>query len=247
MKPTKYLPILAASLIPATNAAVVFTDDFETPDVTAADSNGNTSGEINTSNWVRATNGFGATRQGTVDEAHGDFSDPVGEQAYAFRYTNSGITTAVGTVGSLATGQTITVTFDVVLDGHNSGTPYSAYLTTFSGGTRNTMNTGGFGGADVGTTSVLAGATGSYSGTTYNEISFSYTVGDAVIDSDGGTGGVNTTFDSAVLGHDIALRFVGATNTAIIDNVTVDVAVVPEPAAALLGSLGFLGLLRRRH
>lgn len=240
-------PVLALAFSGLSSATVVFTDDFETPDVTAAQSDGNTSGAINTSNWVKANQGFGAGRQGTVDEAHGDFTDPVGEQAYAFRYTNSGITTAVGTVGSLATGQTITVTFDVVLDGHNSGAPYSAYLTTFNGGTRNTMNTGGFGGADVGTTSVLASATGSYSGTTYSQISFSYIVGDAVLDSNGAAGGGGTVFDGAVLGHDIALRFVGATDTAIIDNVSIDISVVPEPSIALFGSLGLLALLRRRR
>ncbi|MGA0900343.1 MAG: hypothetical protein ACO3SO_08060, partial [Luteolibacter sp.] len=44
------------------SAAVVFTDDFETPDVTSAQSDGNTSGAINSDNWVKASIGFGAGR-----------------------------------------------------------------------------------------------------------------------------------------------------------------------------------------
>ena len=40
---------------------------------------------------------------------------------------------------------------------------------------------------------------------------------------------------------------VGGAAFVIYDNVTIDVAVVPEPAAALLGSLGLFALLRRRR
>jgi hypothetical protein len=225
------LALSAASL----QAAVVFTDDFETPDVTAADSDGNTSGAIDTSKWVQASNGFGSGRQGTVDEAHGDFTDPVGEQAYAFRYTNSGITTAAGVFGNLGdfVGQTLTVTFDVVLDGHNGGQPFHAGLVTFAaGGTRNDI-TGGMG---TGTSAVLAelndagdgtGPTGVTVDATYQTVSFSYT-------PDGTEGTLN---------DDLALRFDGATTTAIIDNVSV----VPEPSIAILGGLGLFGLLRRRR
>jgi hypothetical protein len=222
----------------AANAAVVFSDDFESPDVTAAQSDGNTSGAIDSSKWVQADTGYGSGRQGIVDEAHGDFTDPVGEQGYAFRYTNSGITTAEGLIGDLTSGVTYTVSFDVVLDGHNDGRPYDAGLVTFAGaGTRNDMTDG----MSTKTTAVLATLSGAGSDgsggadgngvlvdTEYQNLSFSYT-------ADG---------TESTLGQDVALRFDGATTTAIIDNVSV--GVVPEPASLALMGLGGLLMLPRR-
>ena len=222
---------LVLGMIGSASAAVVFSDDFETPDVTAAQSDGNTSGAIDTNKWQKNTQGFGAGRQGTVDEAHGDFTDPVGEQAYAFRYTNSGITTKDGLIGNLTSGYTYTISFDVVLDGHNTTTPYNAALVTFNGGLRDRMNGGGIGQE---TTSILSTASGNATvDGLYTTIMFSYT-------SDGTEG---------TLGHDVALRFQGATSSAIIDNVSIDVDTgeIPEPSTALFGGLGALLLLRRRR
>lgn len=236
---------LAAIILASTSpihGALVFFDDFEsgsndaavvtttgaysqTPDVTGAQSDGNTSGGINTTLWVKGNQGFGSTRQGLVDETHGDFTDPVGEQAYTFRYTNSGITTQSGLIGVLVAGSTYTVTFDVVLDGHNAANTYDAYLLTFNGGARNDTR------GTAGSTSTLARLNGTYGNATYQTFSFEYT-------ADGTEG---------TLGHDVALRFDGASNSAIIDNVTVDVVAVPESAAAMLGCLGGLILLRRRR
>lgn len=223
--------VASMSLIAASaNAAIVFTDDFESPDVTAAQSDGNTSGAVTTSKWVRATNGFGAGRDGTVDEAHGDFTDPVGEQAYAFRYTNSGITTTFESIGALVAGSTYTVTFDAVLDGHNAGAPFLAALVTFDGaGTRTSIN----GSVADNTSKVLDTLSGSYAGTTYQQFSFSFTA-DAIL-------------DAAVLGHDVALRIDGATNSAIIDNISVDVVPIPEPSSTALFGLGGLALILRRR
>ena len=249
-----------AVLSATASAAVVFFDDFEngvndatvdrttggysqTADVNDAQSNGNTSGAFNNVLWVGATEGFGGGRRGLVDEVHGDFTDPVGEQAFAFRYTNSGLTTAFGVLGALQLGDTITVSFDVVRDGHNNADPYAAYLVTFDGAsTRNNVTN-----YINNTSSILDRATGNATGTTYSTISFTYTVGDNVIDANGATGGTSTTFDNAVLGHDLAIRFDGATSTGIIDNVQIDIVPVPEPAAAMLGALGGLLLLRRRR
>jgi hypothetical protein len=238
----KYSAAIILALISPVYGAVVFFDDFEsgsndaalvttagaysqTPDVTGAQSDGYTSGGINTTLWVKANQGFGATRQGLVDESHGDFTDPVGEQAYTFRYTNSGITTQSGLIGALVAGSTYTVTFDVVLDGHNAANTYDAYLLTFNGGARNDAR------GTAGSTSTLARLNGTYGNATYQTFSFDYT-------ADGTEG---------TLGHDVALRFDGASNSAIIDNVTVDVVAVPEPVAAMLGGLGGLLLLRRRR
>jgi len=194
---------------------VVFFDNFEaggnpstlpatagsysnTPDVSSAQSTGDTSGASNTALWVRATQGFGASRCGLVDESAGAFTDPVGEQAFAFRYTNSGLTTAQGVIGALTAGVTYTVTFDVVAD--TAATPYSMVLVTFNGAARNDVR------SNTGATSTLATKSGNATGDgNYTTVNLSYT-------SDG---------SEATLGHDVALRFYGATTSATIDNVQV--------------------------
>ncbi|MGB1128597.1 MAG: PASTA domain-containing protein, partial [Haloferula sp.] len=193
--------------VAAPPVGVVFTDDFEvssgSPDVDAAGSTGSTSKQTNTTYWVRASQGFGANDHGIVDESAGQFTDPSGEQAYAFRYTNSGLTTAEGVIGSLGAGTTYTVTFDVVGDGHNGGGSYQAELVTFApGAARNDARAG-----TSGTSSLLASQGGSYSATSYQQVSFTYV-------ADG---------SEAALGDDVALRFIGASTSANIDNVQVQV------------------------
>jgi hypothetical protein len=197
---------------------VVFFDNFEagsnpsalpatagsysnTPDVSAAQSTGNTSGAANTALWVRANQGFGATRCGLVDESAGAFADPAGEQAFAFRYTNSGLTTAFGVIGSLTAGTTYTVSFDVVAD--TAATPYNMQFVTFNGaGTRNDIRSDSF------VSKVLASRSGNAPGDgSYQTVSIQFTP-DAVL-------------DAAVIGHDLAIRFKGATTSANIDNVSV--------------------------
>jgi hypothetical protein len=197
---------------------VVFFDNFEagsnpsalpatagsysnTPDVSAAQSTGNTSGAANTALWVRANQGFGASRCGLVDESAGAFADPAGEQAFAFRYTNSGLTTAFGVIGSLTAGTTYTVSFDVVAD--TAATPYNMQFVTFNGaGTRNDIRSDSF------VSKVLASRSGNAPGDgSYQTVSIQFTP-DAVL-------------DAAVIGHDLAIRFKGATTSANIDNVSV--------------------------
>lgn len=224
------------------NAVIIFAEDFESvedgfypvladdpgaaPDVTAAQSDGNTSGAFDSNYWVKANQGFGSGRQGLVDEDHGDFTDPAGKQAYAFRYTNSGLTTVEGLIGTLAAGNTYIVSFDVVLDGHNSTTPYRVSLVTFDGAARNDVRN------NTGATATLASANGDATGDgLYTTVTFSYT-------SDG---------TESVLGHDVALRIFGATSSAIIDNVTVDDGTIPEPASLALIGLGGLVMFSRRR
>jgi hypothetical protein len=50
-------------------ATPIFSDDFESLDVDATDYDGDgyPNGAIDTNKWVKATGGFGSTRQGTVD------------------------------------------------------------------------------------------------------------------------------------------------------------------------------------
>jgi len=153
--------------------------------------------------WVGATQGFGANRRGITDKAGGDFgaADP-NMQAFAFRYTNSGLTTAEGVIGSFAAGVTYTVSVAVVRDdGRNAGTPYTVQLVAFApGAARDDCRS-----TPAGST-VLASSGGNAPGdATWATVSFDFT-------PDAG---------DPSLGKDIGVRFLGATTSAIIDNVSV--------------------------
>jgi hypothetical protein len=190
-------PVEATLIIDVVKPLVeVFTEDFENPDV-ADYAQGTTPGS-----WVRSANGYGSNRHGLNDESNTEFTDPVGAQAYSFRYTNSGITTDVGLIGSLTTGTTYEVSFDVVVDGSDGGDNYTVALVTFDGAARDDVR---YGGGGTGTTSLLNSASGSYSGTSYQTVTFSYT-------ADG---------SEATLGHDVAVRIFGQSTSANIDNVSV--------------------------
>jgi methionine-rich copper-binding protein CopC len=123
------------------SVGLVFLDDFEvssgSPNVDAAGSLGFTSMQ-SSSKWVRAAVAFGSNNHGIVDESSGQFTDPGGEQAYAFRYTNSGITTAQGQIGTLTPAKSYRVTFNVVGDGSSGGGPYNVGLVTFAPGASRT-------------------------------------------------------------------------------------------------------------
>lgn len=57
-----------------------------------------------------------------------------------------------------------------------------------------------------------------------------------------------TAADTAIIGKQVSVGFDnGNTNYPEVDNVTFSHDVIPEPSAALLGSLGALALLRRRR
>jgi|GEM_PF-703273 len=183
---------------------LLLSEDFESPDVTAANSDGDTSG-AQPVGWLRATDGFGSNRCGIVDEVHGDFTDPVGEQAFATRYTNSGLVSAEGGIGNLTAGLTYTISFDVVMDGHNSATPYSVQFVAFSSGLATSGNASRSD-TNAGPGTTLASATGN--ATTdgnYTTVTFEFTpeIGD-----------LN-------LGQDLGVRILGATTSAIIDNIKV--------------------------
>ncbi len=193
----------AMLLSSAAHAVIVVNEGFEVPDVNNSQSDGNTSGAI-PSGWVGAQQGFGGNRRGIVDESHGDFTDPVGEQAFAFRYTNSGLTSGLGLIGNMTAGETYNVSFDVVMDGHNAGLPWRVKFVVFDEfAARDDVR-------DNNGTTVLYEANGNAtSDGLYTNISFNYLADEVT--------------DAASLGKDLAIRFVGATSSATIDNVVVDV------------------------
>ena len=244
------------------NAAIVFRDNFE-PGVnsnatslqgagTTADVStytlANTSRSANTTLWVRATEGFGASQNGLIDESENsgnNFTDPTGTQAYGFRYTNSGLTSAHNTIGSLTAGTIISVSFDVCVDGFNAGNAYEVGLVLFDGASTRNVQNGGF---ELNTAAVLKKASGTTSATNpWQTINFSYTVGDPLVDNNGAGSGASTAWLPSLLGLDIAFRIKGATTYANIDNVLIDISPIPEPTTALAGLLLGLGLLRRRR
>ena len=217
---TFFSTLTAAALLTATGAqaAVVFSSDME--------GHGNTDDNTLSSydkhnplptGWIDAKAGFGNDRAGL---------NLVGTNTvYSFRYTNSGLTTVDGVIGDLTAGETYTISFDVSLD-NGDASPFTVGLVTFADGADRTSINGSI---SDDTSAVLASTSGSWTGSEWtagggaivsgSTITFSYT-------ADGTEGS---------LGDDLAIRLDGASTSANIDNVVVDV--VPEP-----GSLALLGL-----
>ena len=180
---------------------ILLEEDFESPDVTPAQSVAKTS-QVIPSGWLGANKGYRSKFRGIIDEGSGDFTDPVGEQAFAFRYTNSGVVTSPGVIGVLTEGKQYEISFDVAMDAHNSGTYYLAEWVVYdSGDDRGDLRTGRLG-------TLLADASGnSTTDGAYTTVTFTFTP-DSVTHADS-------------IGKDLALRFIGATYTAMIDNVKV--------------------------
>ncbi len=215
MKPhTEFTALVAVAMLLAlvapARAVIVFTEDFETPDV-AGYSQGTTP-----SGWVRASVGYRSSYHGITDKASGDFSAPdPNHQAYAFRYTNSGIATAEGvlsgTDGLLPT-STYTLSFDVTKDYGSLGSPpkpglpYKADLVAVPAGASRT---------DMRGSTIPPGSS-----------LLASTSGNAPSDGSFANAGLAFTPDashSSVLGYDVGVIFRGATDSAIIDNVSFDI------------------------
>lgn len=223
--------LLTLSLLTLTSAkaTIVFSDDFESPAVTVAQSGSATTSQIRDGvKWVGASAGFNANRNGIENEGSGQFTDPTGSQAYAFRYTNSGVTSAEGQIGALSLGVNYTVSFDVVLDGFNNGDDFNVQLLAYNiGDARNDARSPTPG-------VILASLSGNDVATsTYQSYSFTFTA-DAVT-------------NAAEIGLDLAVRFDGSTDSANWDNVVIEATPIPEPSSLLLLALGGLGLLTHRR
>ena len=183
------------------NAAIVFYEDFESPLV-----NGYAEGTTPPSKWVRGAQGYGGGSHGLDNKNGGDFNAPFGnDQAYAFRYTNSGLTTAEGVVCDLVGNVTYTVSFDVVKDGVSVfGTPalpYTVQLIAFAPGVaRDDCRSTPAGSAVLASAGGNAPADGSWA-----TVTFSY----------------RTDNGSEYLFYDLGVRRLGASDSATMDNVLV--------------------------
>lgn len=216
---SRLFPAVSAAVfvsLATADATVIFTSDFEglgnTDDNTLATYD---KYPPSPANWDPSNTGYKSSDAG---------ANLVGTNSvWSFRYTNSGLTSKDGVIGSLTAGMTITVTFDAFLDtgGADGG---EIGIVTFDGTLSRTDTSGGM----VKNTSSVLTSSG-FSAGTGNSITYT---------ADGTEG---------TIGDDVAIRFIGATTSANIDNVTVNVTSVPEPSIAFLGSLGLLGLLRRRR
>jgi hypothetical protein len=183
-------------LKPAT-AGVVFSESFEAPVVS-----GFVTGTVPSGGkWIGANQGFGAGNRGLYNEAvvwptTPAYTTPYGAQAYYLNYTNSGLTTAEGVIGTLTADVTYTVTFNAAVTASTASGNYRVELVAFAGEARNDMR-GTFG-------TVLATATGSV---TTNNMS---AAGSLTFTPDGA---------NAHLGKDVAIRLVKSTNSVLYDNI----------------------------
>jgi autotransporter-associated beta strand protein len=191
---TLLLQSVSASSLPAD---VLFFENFENPDVPSY------SQGITPDIWVRAAMGFGSGDHGMTDKSGGDFSSPAGnEQAYALRYTNSGITTKEFALGPpLVFGGGYEVSFDVVKDNSNAGRAYNVRLIAFgAGAVRNDCRSIPTGSTQLATATGNAPADGSIATVTFTFFP-------------------SVTTHSAEFGKDPGIRVIGSVSSAIIDNI----------------------------
>ena len=184
----------------------LFHEDFEIPVVEGYNQGACPSG------WVRANQGYGSSRHGLVNKYLGAFSAPEGnDQGYAFRYTNSGLTSAEGEIGRLALNEVYTVSFDVVRDdGQNAGLPYKVQLAAFGPDILRT---------DIRSiplnSEILVQVNGNATDDgLFKTVSFEFSA--------------DPVTHAASIGKDLGIRLVGATTSAIVDNVKVEVQ-TPSP------------------
>jgi hypothetical protein len=185
-------------------------ENFELPVSAGLDlDDATSSGDAPGPRWIKASNGFGASRSGLVNSSNGGYFSPAkGAQGYAFRYTNSGITTAEEVIGPLEIGVTYYVSFDVVRDNNNPlQIPFNAALLCAPLGTAGRDNCTIM--VPTGFTQ-LAGVQGDADDTgLFTNILFTFTP--------------DEENHGSLVGQDVCLRFKGATTSCIIDNAKVEV------------------------
>ncbi|MDT8389468.1 MAG: hypothetical protein RRC34_03060 [Lentisphaeria bacterium] len=179
----------------------LLSEDFERPDV-----QGYSEGKLpENGNWVGASRGYGCGKRGITDKSDGGFSAPGNnDQAFAFRYTNSGIASARRAIGPLTAHASYRVSFDVVMDGSNDGRRYAMELVAHDDG----ENYGYLDGDRPGVVLVTQAGTASADGV-FSTVSVTFTP-----DADK---------HAELVGRDLSVRFLGATTSANIDNVKVEI------------------------
>jgi len=183
-------------------AVVILSEDFESPVVS-----GYAKKTIpDNGQWISANQGYKSDHHGLINQDGGDFTTSDGNQAIAFRYTNSGVTTAEDVIADLAADVTYTVAFDVIRDGvsvfGSPATPYTVQLLAIAdGAARNDCRH-----IPADSTRVTYASGNAPSDYTWQTITFTYSADSSNPD----------------LGKDLAVRLIGGSDSAIIDNVIVD-------------------------
>jgi hypothetical protein len=194
--------------------AVLFLENFESPVVVGYDPQPPVP-----TGWLPANQGFKSSQHGLNNKTSGDWvatNQPDNNQAYAFKYTNTGLCTAEGVIGKFNSNTvTYRLTFDVGYDkcitpgdGNPSGA-YRVYLCAFPDSLdpilRQTFNS--FGHFE---TWELLQLTGSVADDNLlHTISAEYT-SDPIL-------------DASWFGNDLAVAIVGATSSGVVDNIKVEV------------------------
>lgn len=175
------------------SAAVILSEDFEEPVVVGYDD------KTAPADWTYATQGYGSNRCGLNNDGEGN-------QVFSFRYTNSGVTTKEGVIGALESDVTYTISFDVAADQDLSMLAYTVQFAAFEAGVRRDDVRSSF--EIPANMLVLSSASGSApEDGSWATVSF-----DFIADPD---------YNTASIGKDLAIRIIGATSSANIDNVMV--------------------------
>lgn len=236
-------------------AATVLSENFELPAVaTTSQAFPSTTG----SRWV-SNQSFNGFRKYIWDESHtitgteagstpvgSTFSTPNGTQAFTISGYNAqvGMTTKEGTLGTYTGSGTITLDFLMGRPSAFTTGPSDVFISIYAFNAATTTDADRDNQADqnpggtAGTNWVLLGGRTQFSSTSsaLEAKQFNLTLADP------------STLPTDLTGWDLALRVGGGNfNYGIVDDLQLDITLIPEPSAAVLGGLGMLMLLRRRR
>jgi len=229
----KYLVItaLSTSLAISSHAASIFSDSFESPDVTGRSDTLPTGWDVpgtdplNGDAAVERTNRIGTYQETGATTGDDNFTTPFGEQVawvHGDNYNNYLITNDTGLSATVAADTVYTLTWNVGSDNGDSGLGTRGYKMRLL----------------AGNSTVLAG--GSFTFLENQDLSATDSLS------------FTTSATPANLGETLRIRMEAdgpnsLRDDILFDNLELDASVIPEPSVALLGGLGILALLRRRR